>query len=239
MPKTLVEGVNDVLTKVGVLDSDTNLTSLTDPARQNYIDTAVQALNETVDRLFALPQMPTRPNQISERVIVLNTDDQDYELHESLVRLLPSFGLIDETNNHIIQILDHPDAYRQMVIGDTEQDDTGQPSLACIRPTDGQLWLDRAPTAAYDGREYKYRFEADPGLAAATDEFPFTNPVYRGVVLAAAELWKKENKNSFSGAMFNVGLAQAAERLTRTPARTEWLDKGRSGGNPTDPLEAD
>lgn len=238
MAKTLVDGVSDLLTKVGVLDSDTTLTTLSDPARQTYIDSAVQCLNETLDRLFALPQMPTRPNQISERVIVLNTDDQDYELHATLVRLLPEFGLVDETNNHIIQIIDHPDAYRQMVIGDLEQNDTGQPSLACIRPTDGQLWLDRAPTAAYDGREYKYRFERDQGLSAFDDEFPFTDPVYRGVVLAASELWKKENKNSFSGALFNSALAQAAERLTRTPARATWLDKGRTHANPTDPLEA-
>lgn len=238
MPKTLVEGVNDLLVKVGVLDNDTLLATLTDPARQTYIDSAIQSLNETLDRLFALPQMPTRPNQISERTIVLTTGDQDYELHESLVRLLPEFGLVDEENNHVISILDDPDAYRRMVIGDLEQDDTGQPSIACIRPTDGQLWLDRAPTADYDGREYKYRFERDQGLSAATDEFPFTDPVYRGVVLAAAELWKKENKNSFSGPLYNAALAQAAGRLTRTPARRKWLDKDRRSGNPTDPFEA-
>lgn len=238
MAKQLVNGVNDLLIKVGVLDNDTVLTTLTDSARQTYIDSAVQALNETLDRLFALPQMPTRPNQISERSITLNTADQDYELHETLVRLLPEFGLVDEANNHVISIIDDPDAYRRMVIGDLEQDDTGQPSLACIRPTDGQLWLDRAPTADYNGREYKYRFERDPGLSEATDEFRFTDPVYRGVVLAASELWKKENKNEFNGSMFNAALAQAASRLTRTPSRDRWINKGRGGSNPTDPLEA-
>lgn len=238
MPKTLVEGVNDLLVKVGVLDNDTVLTTLSDSARQTYIDSAVQSINETLDRLFALPQMPTRPNQITERVIVLNTDDQDYELHETLVRLLPEFGLVDETNSHVISIIDDPDAYRRMVIGDLEQDDTGQPSFACIRPTDGQLWLDRAPTAEFDGREYKYRFERDPGLSAAADEFPFTDPVYRGVILAASELWKKENKASFSGPLFNAALAQAAGRLTRTPSRSRWLDKDRGGANQTDPFEA-
>lgn len=237
MSKTLVNGVNDLLIKVGVLDNDTVLTSLTDSARQTYVDSAVQAINETLDRLFALPQMPTRPNQVSERVITLTTDDQDYELHESLVRLIPQFGLVDEENNHVISIIDDPDAYRRMIIGDIEQDDTGLPYLACIRPTDGQLWLDRAPTAEYDGRQYKYRFERDPGMSEATDEFLFTDPVYRGVVLAASELWKKENKSSFNGSLFNAALAQAASRLTRTPPRDRWIDKGRGGSSPTDPLE--
>jgi hypothetical protein len=75
-------------------------------------------------------------------------------------------------------------------------------------------------------------------LSAFDDVFPFTDPVYRGIILAASELWKKENKNSFTAAFFNASLAQAAERLTRTPQRDSYIDKGYSGGNPTDPLEA-
>jgi hypothetical protein len=239
LAKTLVDGLNDVLKKVDVLDNDTELTSLSDPARQTQIDTALQAINETVDRLFALPRMPTRPNQVSERVIVLNTDDQDYELHETLVRLLPEFGLIDETNNHVITILPGPDAYRQLVIGDLEQNDTGLPSLCAIRPTDGQLWMDRAPTAEFDGREYKYRFEKDMGLTEAGDLFPFSDPVYRGVVLAAAELWNKENTNRFSEKFFNAALAQAAGRLSIVTEKHTWLDKQRIVPNPTDPFVHD
>lgn len=238
MAKQLIDGVNDLLKKVKVVDADTELTSLTDPARQTDLDNAVQALNETVDRLFSLPRMPTRPNQMSERTIILTTDDQDYALHETLVRLIPEFGLIDETNNHVITILQGPDAYRQLVIGDLEQNDTGLPSLCAIRPTDGELWMDRAPTAEFDGREYKYRFEKDPGLTDAEDYFPFSDPVYRGVVLAAAELWNKENTNRFSEKFFNAALAQAAGRLTLIPSRDSWIDKRRVSVNPTDPLEA-
>lgn len=239
MAKSLLNGVNDLLKKVGVLDNDTVLASLSDPARQTYLDNAIQAINETVDRLYALPQMPTRPLQLSEDTITLATGDQDYALDATLVRLIPRFGLICEAQNHIIEIVDGPDAYRQLILGDIEQDDTGVPSLACIRPTDGELWLDRAPTANENGRIYKYRFEHDTGMSAAADEFPFTDPVYRGVILAAAELWKKENKNSFNGGMFNAGLAQAAERLSQTPARDRWMDKWSSGANPTDPFEAE
>src|SRR3990167_10276901 len=135
MSRTLLNGVNEVLKKADVLDSDSGLlTSLTDSARQTHIDLAVQVLNEALDHLSSASEQP-KPNQLAEATITLATGDRDYAMNAGVVRLRNEFHLIDQTNNHQIAILGD-DGYRQIVLGDPELNDTGLPSPAAIRPTD-------------------------------------------------------------------------------------------------------
>jgi hypothetical protein len=234
--KTLLEGVNAVLTKVDVLDSDSGLlTSLTDSARQTYIDLAVQVLNESLDHLYSAAEK-TKPKQLGEGTITLIAGDQDYALSSAVVILRREFHLIDETNNHTIAILDD-DGYRQIVMGDLEANDTGLPSCAAIRPTDGELFFDREPTAAEAGRIYKYRYDKELELTLAADTFPFGNAAFRALIPAAAELWKLYRHQEFSQGLFDSSLARAARMVLMLPASESWMP-GRSGGNSTDPLEA-
>lgn len=233
--KTLLQGVNALLKKTEQLDADGELEGLTDSARQVWIDGAVQALNETVDELYDLPAAPMRPNQMSEATITLATSDQDYPLRADLVRLIDSFGLVNEANNHIINIDATADAYRKLVLGDLDQDDTGLASVAAIRPTDGQLWLDRAPTANENGRVYKYRYEKDMGLENAGDLFPFTDPVYRAVIEAATEKYMKIKAREYNRRTYLAALARAASRLSQFPRRESW-GRNSAAGHPTDPL---
>lgn len=230
---TLLEGVNAVLKKVDVLDDGGELTTLTDSARQSYVDMAIQSLNETIDHLYSLIEKP-KPKVLGEETITLATGDRDYALDSTLVILRRDYHLIDETNNHIISILGE-DGYRQIIHGDIEQDDTGLPSAAAIRPTDGQLYMDRIPTANENGRVYKYRFEKDLELTDAADVFPFTNAVYRAVIPAAAELWKFYRHHELNQGMFSASLARAARFLLTLPAKDSWMP-GSSGRNITDPL---
>lgn len=230
---TLLQGVNDVLKKVDVLDDGGELTTLTDTARQSYIDMAIQSLNESIDQLYSLSETP-KPMVMGEATITLATGDRDYALDSSLVILRDDYHLIDETNNHIISILGD-DGYRQIVHGDIEQDDTGLPSAAAIRPTDGELFMDRTPTSAFNGCEYKYRFEKDLELTAAADEFPFTDAVYRAIRPAAVELWRFYRHHEFNQGMFDGSMARAMRFLLRLPPKDTWMP-GVSH-NATDPLE--
>ena len=236
MAKTLLNGVNEVLKKVDILDEDSGLLeTLSDSARQTFIDLAVQVINEVLDELYTVTKR-SKPKQLKESTITLVTDQQAYPLHTALVRLRREFGLIDESNNHTITILDE-DGYHQIIIGDLEQDDTGLPNWAAIRPTDAQLFLDRKPTAADAGKEYKYRFDKDMELTDFDDPFPFTDPVFRGVVVAAAELWKGYRHQEFSEPLFKNALGRAARLLSKITKRTSWKpNKGAS--NNTDPMQA-
>ena len=64
--KTLLNGVNEVLKKVGILEGDTGLlTTLTDSPRQIFIDTAVQSLNEVNDEVYSVLDKP-KPDQLAE-----------------------------------------------------------------------------------------------------------------------------------------------------------------------------
>lgn len=234
MAKNLLNGCNEVLKKAENIDSDGELSSLTDSARQVWIDNAVQSLNEVVDELYELPQFPARPSQVTEATIVLATGDQNYALASDLQRILPKFALIDETNNHVIVIDDRPEAYRDLIIRDLEQNDTGTPSVAAIRPTDGQLWLDRAPTAAYNGNTYKYRYEKDLSLSVAADTFPFSDSVFRAVVEAATQKYMKLNHRDYDERTYKSALARAASRLSQFPRRRSWDQP--AGVNLTDPF---
>jgi len=235
MAKTLLNGVNEVLKKVDIIEGDTGLlTSLTDSARQGFIDTAVQSLNEIVDELYSATDKP-KPQQLAEDTITLATDDQDYALATDLVTLLPKFGLINTANNHIINILDDEDAYRQLIVADLDQDDTGLPDSAAIRPTDGQLYMNRKPTSAENGRVYNYRYNKELELVVLTDTFPFANTVFRAVVPAAAELWRRHRRKEFDQGIFDASMGRAARLVTGVPARDSW--RPGQPHNATDPFE--
>jgi hypothetical protein len=237
MAKTLLDGVNEVLKKTDVLDSDAGLlTSLTDSARQSFIDLAVQALNETLDDLYHTAKLP-KPKQLRESTLTLETGKQAYPLHSEMIELRREYLLIDETNNHFITILGET-GYQQIIIGDLEQDDTGKPNWCAIRPTDGKLFFDRTPTSDENGLVYKYRFLKDLELTDAKDVFPFTNPVFRAVIVAATEMWKLHRHNEFSKELYDHGLARAMRLLNGISGKTSWMPR-RVIHNTTDPMSDD
>lgn len=235
--KTLLDGVNCVLTKVGVLDSDTGLlTSLSNPGKQTFIDLAIQTLNETVDELYSLLDEP-KPNHMAESQIILRENVRNYALASDLVALLTDFALIDESDGHMIFILKE-DGYRQLILGDLNQDDKGLPSVAAMRPIDGQLFMDRAPLAEHDEKIYKYRYVKELELVKATDFFPFGNTVFRAVCPVASELWKRERHKDFSQGIVNASLGRAARLVRKIPPERTWIPGGNRGGNISDPFKS-
>lgn len=231
---TLLDGVNRVLTRTGILKKTSQLTSLTDSSIQNYIDTAIDNWNEVIDRLYEINNRP-HPKEIRSATITLKTGVREYSLHSKLTAFRIEYHLIDETNNHVITF--KPDAHRALVFADIEQDDTGLPHLATINPENGRLLFDRAPTSDDNGNIYKYRYERDLEMDEAGDEFPFKDKVFRALVPAVAEKWKFEHQGGGSDAIFRSAMSEAAGYLRRVQKRHSWTPI-QPGTDHTDPFDA-
>lgn len=227
MAKTLLNGVNEVLKRVGEIQGDAAaLTSLTDSPRQAYIDLAIQIWNELIDEVYSAASVPL-PSILAEATITLATGDRDYALNSAVTVL--RWPLRNETTG--LSIEEYPGGYMAMV---DEQlvpaNYTGLANYAAIRPTDGQLYLDRIPTSVENGLVYKYRYEKDGVLDEAADTMPFTDKVFRAMVPAVSEFWRKRQERSFDEALAAGSMARAVKLLRMVPQATSYARKAYVGG---------
>ncbi len=73
MSKTLLDGVNEVLKKVDIIDEDAGLLlTLSDSARQTFIDLAIQVINEVLDELYSITKT-SKPKQLKESMLVISS----------------------------------------------------------------------------------------------------------------------------------------------------------------------
>ena len=218
MAKTLLNSVNEIFRRVSLVAGDSGLlTSLTDSARQVDVDVAVQAVNEGIDELYSTTGR-AMPNQQSSSTVTLATNTRNYTLASDLVRL--HWPLIDRTHNQYIY--EFGEGYDGILLLDPEQDDTGQPFYGVIRPTDGALFLDRAPTSTYNGYVYTYQYDKDMVMSAASDTVPFDNAVFRAMVPAWVQIWKRERRNEFDDVLFRASIGRAARLLPQVGPRMSW-----------------
>ena len=230
--KTLLNFVNEVLKKGKVINGDSGvLTTLTDSARQLYIDNAVQAINEAMDELYALSGCQ-KPNVMGTDTITLVTSTRAYTLNSSLTRL--HFPLIDTTNGNYIYEYEggYQDLFEDQPI---PADYTSLPNYGVIRPSDGKLYIDTSPASTYNGRVYTYNYEKDISISSASDTVPFSDVVFRAMVPAVTEIWKRNQNKEFDGGMINVSLSRAANYLNQVPPRDTWMPMSDEY-NTTDPL---
>lgn len=233
MAKTLLNGVNEVLERLGIIQGDTAvLTSLTDSSRQMVINFTVDAWNEAIDALYAMSATP-KPNELAENTITLATSDRDYALQTDVNQLY--FPLLDETNGRYIE--EYKKGYFHLVSSQSVPANyTGLPTYACIRPTDGQLYLDSIPTSNENGLVYKYRYDKELVLSAYTDTVPFKDVVFRQMVRAVAEIVNRELNKTFSEAIYNTAMATASRYLIQKQQNTSYLPD-KVYVNSTDPYE--
>lgn len=220
MAKTLLNGVNEVLKRVQIIQGDSGeFTSLTDSARQIYIDLAVQVWNEQIDEIYSKTSVAL-PNEVTEATITLVTSDRDYALAADLVQL--RFPFLDRTNGQYIT--EYPGGYEAMVTDQNFPDNyTGLPMSGAIRPTDGELYLNNIPTASENGLIYTYLYDKDTVLAIAADTVPFKDAVFRAMVPAVAEAWKKARRQRSNQKTYNNAMARAATLLTQNQLRTRYI----------------
>ena len=218
MAKTLLNATNEILKKVGIIAGDAGLlTTLTDSARQVSIDQAVQAVNEGIDELYTTTEI-AHPNEQAESTIVLVLATRAYTLASDMIQL--RWPMVDKTNTQFLR--EFPGGYNRMLLEDPEQDDTGQPHFAAIRPTDGKLYLDRAPLAEDVGKTYTYQYDKTLELTIAASTVPFNDTVFRAMVPAWAELWARKRRGEFDEAIFKMSIGRASRLLTQKQMRSHY-----------------
>ena len=232
MAKTFLQAVQQTLTRVNVATSTSVVGSFTVPGKQPFIDLAKQVWNELIDELFAT-QGNMKPLQAAETIVTLVADQRAYQLASDVVQL--EFPLRDETNG--TYIYEYPGGYERMIeVQAQPENHTGIPSYAAFNPTTGFLYLNTFPTATEAGRVYNYLYWKDTVLEDEDDEVPFGDAVFRAIVPATAEMWKRYQKKDFNQAVFDASMGRAVALLGRIRPRRYWLQRGR-GVNCTDPME--
>lgn len=238
MTKTLLDGVNDVLRRRGEIKSNSGeLASLTDSQRQTSIDLAIQAWNESVIDLYDISEMQM-PNEMATSNIMLITSTRAYTLPTDLVMI--RYPLIQETNGYTIY--EYGGGWDQMRRDQLQPSNyTGRPSLGCIRPSDGKLYLDRTPTSVDNGLQYTLTYDKSLIMSLAADTFPFNDEVYYMMVATVAEKLKMETANQndtkylVSEKKYQQALGKAAGLLSKKPQRSSWLPEHGSWDT-SDPL---
>lgn len=218
MAKTLLNCVNEILKRTSIIAGDAGaLTTLTDSARQVSIDQAVQVINEGIEELYTTCGI-AMPNEQAAGTITLVAGTRAYALASGVLQLRWPFR--DTTNNQ--RLYEYPGGYNAMLEDDPEQDDTGLPMYATIRPTDGYLHLDRTPTSVENGRVYTYQYDKDLSIDAAAETVPFNDAVFRAMVPAWVQLFKRERRNEFDTELYRMSLGRASRLLTQKQPRSSY-----------------
>ena len=216
--KTLLNASNEILKRTQIIAGDSGeLSSLTDSARQHFIDVCVQVVNEGIDELYTATSK-SKPQEQAESSIALVASTRSYSLASDLIQL--RWPLIDKTNSQFI--FQYPGGYNQILIDDLEQDDTGLPHYAAISPVNGQLYLDRIPTSVEAGRAYTYQYDKDLVMDAAADTMPFSDATFRAMVPAWVQLWKRELRNEFDGDLFKQSIGRASRIFIQVQPRKSY-----------------
>lgn len=216
--KTLLNAVNEVGKRAAWIAGDAGLlTSLTDSGRQSFIDQTIQVVNEGISELYTASEV-AQPNEQGESTITLVTATRAYSLATDLVQL--RFPLRDKTNSQFM--IEMPGGYDALLNLDISQDDTGLPYYAAIRPTDGKLHLDRAPTTVENGRIYTYQYDKSLLMSVLTDNVPFNDNVFFAMVPVWTQLYKRDARGDFDQPIFKAHLGRASRILTQKEPRTSY-----------------
>ena len=218
MPKSLLQSVNEILRRTGVVAGDAGLlTTLADTARQVSIDQAVQVVNEGIDELYSTAEV-AMPNEQNEGTLTLVAGTRFYTLNAALVQL--RWPMIDRENTQFLY--QYPGGLNAMLLADPELDDTGLPYYGAIRPYDSALQLDRTPTSVEAGRIYRYQYDKTLELTIAGSLVPFNDTVFRAMVPAWVQLFKRERRGEFDEALYKLSVGRASRLLTQQQMRTHY-----------------
>lgn len=222
---TLLDCINEVFKRVNNIQGDAAaLTTLTDSARQHPIDVTIQVVNEGIDELYSHSHL-SLPMQQEEATITLVNGQRNYPLATDLIEM--HFPLIDKTNTQFIW--KYPGDYNDLLLLDPEQDDTGLPWWGVISPVNSELFVNVTPTASEAGLIYTYQYQRDLQLILATDTVPFNNEVFRAMVPAWVQMYKRELKNEFDGTLYYQAMGRAARAMTEIEPRQTYSPRpGRS-----------
>ena len=219
MAHTLLDGVNELLKRVRVIDTGNTglLTSLTSSAVQHNIDVAVQVINEGIDELYSATGI-SMPGESAESTITLATGSREYTLASDLVTL--KWPMVDRTNTQYL--FQWSGSYEDLLAFDPQQNQTGLPIWGIISPITSKLRVDRACDTASNGRVYTYEYEKNTALANASDAIPFNDACFRAMVPAWVQLYKREERGEFDMPLFQQSIGRASRFVSEEKARTSY-----------------
>ena len=237
MAKTLLYGTNEVLKKVQIVSSSNLLTSLTNSGKQVFIDNAVQAWNEVVDQLYSNNEV-MKAYQGAEDSITITLNNRAYDLPDDLIQI--RWPLHEETKG--VYISEYEGGYEELRnIQSIPDNYTGIPFRGALSPIEKEIYLDRLPTSAEVGYEYKFFYWRDTVLERATDQFPFDDGVFRAMVPAVAEIWRRLQHNKSNNDIFKASFGRALRMVKQKPANQTYIKRrGVVSGGPLgfDPFNA-
>jgi hypothetical protein len=221
MAKTLLNAINEVLKRVHLISENSLLTSLTDSGKQGFIDPAIQAWGEAVDQIYSKARIK-RPNSAEEDSITLVANKRTYSLASDLVQL--SWPLHEETQGLFIN--KYPGGYEELRHVLTQPGNyTGQPTSGAISPIDGDLFIDMLPTSTEAGYIYKYTYWRDLTLSRSSDQFPFSDTVFRAMVPVVTEIWRLMKNNRSNEEIAKVNYGRAVRALKQQPRDASWITR--------------
>ena len=223
MSKTLLDGVNEVLKRVRVIDTGNTglLASLTSSSIQHNIDVAIQVINEGVDELYSATGV-SMPGEGAESTITLATGSREYTLAADLVTL--KWPMVDRTNTQYL--FQWQGTYEDFLALDPQQNQTGLPIWGMISPNTSKLRVDRQCDTASNGRVYTYEYDKNTVLVNAADAIPFNDACFRAMVPAWVQLYKREERNEFDQALFAQAIGRASRSVREEQPRDNYSPRG-------------
>jgi len=218
MAATLLNGVNEVLKKMSLVNTDQGvLTTLSDSSRQTYIDAAVVSWNEAIEELYSTINRPL-PKQLATANITLSTNVRDSAI-SSFVTLY--FPFINQTTGD--EIVEYPGGWLKMQQDQTiPANYTGKPQAAALDPTNNKVYFDRIPTATENGAVYAYWYDKELVLTVAASTFPFNDTIYRAMVPVVANLTNRTLRRDFDQGAYSLGLGRASRLLSGLQIRDNY-----------------
>lgn len=220
MAKSLLDCVNEVLIRLKRIQGSQNaLTTLTDSARQIWIDVTVQVVNEGIDTLYDASAI-AKPKELAETDITLVLNEREYTLPTDMVQL--RWPGLNEADGEFVY--EYPGGYEQLR-KDQPRPDTGYegtPLYGVINPTNGKLRFDHRPTANDVGDVIKFQYDKDLVLTAASDTVPFTDATFRAMVPAWMQLVQRDMKRDFDGEIYDRQIGQAARFVNQQQRASKW-----------------
>lgn len=222
MSKTLLDAVNEVGKRCGFIDSYNIglLTSLTQSNIQRDVDLTIQLVNEGIDELVRGKDQS--PITMGTNSITLATGTREYNLATDLITLF--WPLRDTTNTQFI--IEFPGSFLDLLQYDPDQSFTGLPLYGIISPETGKFRVEIAPDSSSNGRVYNYDYKKNLVLTLSTDAMPFNDEVFRAMVPAWAQMWRRERNKEFDQALYQQAMGRAAYAIRETPPRSDYSPRG-------------
>ena len=231
MAKTVLEGVNKVLKRVGVITDD--LASLTNDEIQRDIDLTVDNWNEATQELYTIANI-SFPKERKSFDLTLVLDQREYdgdgnEISTDVEEIIYP-GINEFNGNRVWQYPGGFERMRQIQIIPSQW--VGLPYFAALNPETGLLRLDRAPDqrtidAQSPNIVYKFPYDKRLSLTAAADNFPYSDSVFDALVPVVSGMFRLERNAQPLNLLFPSHYARACHFLSRKREGDSYLQRNR------------